>query len=587
MEKKIDPLDERLAELSSLLKQEVALYGLEGFTGFFSYFIKYRPDGDNGFMEHFESILKDFMYLIALNVFSGVEGTKDIAAGDAPIVHWASVLTEIKDIYKKKILGDYLNEDNGLQRAIHQACFHTYFENGALSYVEQDIDRIRRIFTRFDPLIKEDFGFDVDFLVKFYEFSEKLTASKYFIQQEFSRDERFHQTMMLPLPLSKRLAMLPEDVRARLDRFRSCTHESLKFRAEEFYGEFPPDSVDKLIDLLKTVPRADESFLFYASQNPLDVRPIIDLGKGNLLFPYQRCLPIAISNFLYRHLIAKKELKDRLRRHRDKVLEEKTADIFREFFSKEKNVAIFTGYRIDENTEQDLLVICGRSVFIVEIKGSSYREPFRNAEKGFERIKADFKDSIQYGYDQCLRVEDWFYGEDKFYVHQGKERHLVDPDNFDAIYSIVVTLERFGPIQTDLNLLLNKPEECGFPWSVYIDDLETILLSLKKLSQAPLHLFKTYLEGREKINGRMYASDELDICATFLSNRKLFHDLVRDPGSSATFSPTNQLFFDELYFCGLGLDNELYLEEKRRRKFVPPKQIGGFKFELPKRNKNV
>ena len=47
-------------------------------------------------------------------------------------------------------------------------------------------------------------------------------------------------------------------------------------------------------------------------------------------------------------------------------------------------------------------------MFIIEAKGYSLREPLRDPQKAFVRIKDDFNNSIGYGYEQTKRVEKKF-----------------------------------------------------------------------------------------------------------------------------------------------------------------------------------
>lgn len=128
-----------------------------------------------------------------------------------------------------------------------------------------------------------------------------------------------------------------------------------------------------------------------------------------------------------------------------------------------------------------MLILFKGVAVIVETKASKLREPFRNIQKAVVRLKDDFKESIQYGYNQCARVEKCFQGKLPFNLmdNKGAVLYRVNPEKIHSVYSIFVTLERFGCLQTDLGLMLRKNEDENYPWSVYIDDLEIFLLTLK------------------------------------------------------------------------------------------------------------
>ncbi|HFK5574928.1 TPA: hypothetical protein ACW72O_003580 [Elizabethkingia anophelis] len=128
--------------------------------------------------------------------------------------------------------------------------------------------------------------------------------------------------------------------------------------------------------------------------------------------------------------------------------------------------------------------------------------------------------------------------------------YTVNPNKIKSIYSIIVTLERFGALQTDLGLLLQKDDNIDFPWAVYIDDLETFLLAVKENFSSPTSQFLNFLKYRRELYGRMYAGDELGVCATYLQNPKKFKEYLEKGDLFLTFSPYEQGDFDKLYWSG-------------------------------------
>lgn len=564
--------DEKIRILSVQLKSEVAEYELESFAGFFTYFIKYRPFVEDGALNDFESKLKDFLYLIALNATAKTRGNKHLTVGDPSISKWAADLKKIKDLYRENTIGniDALQQSNeSTKKVVHYLSFHTYFENGALCYVEQDLDRLVRVFSRYDERLIKDFGFDVNFLNILYRFSELVTAEKHRKANEFAQTPQFTEFLMTNngANLEERIEKLPEEILIDLENYMECAHISFKFSREEYASAFPKERIDKFLDIFALNPEPDDDFLFFTQLNPLDEKPILMLPSGEFLHVYQKQIPIAVSKYLYRHLNKDSKVSDKLRKHRDKSLEIKTEEIFRRFFAKEERTHLYSNYFLERNNEQDILILLKNLALIIEIKASKYREPFRDSIKGYERLKSDFNESVQYGYEQCLRVEDKFFGDDCFGIYDRNYDKLYDvnPKKYSEVYSIVVTLERFGPIQCELNFMLEKDDDVDFPWSVYIDDLETFLLALTTKYTYPIPVFKTFLKERQTLHGRTFVTDEMDVCGAFLSNRTFFNKLATED-ASATFLPDNQEIFDDLYYNGLGFKDELFIESKRKRK---------------------
>jgi hypothetical protein len=62
------------------LQELVSKYDTESFAGFFAFFIKKHPDPAAEIdLNRFESKLKDFLYLIALNAFQKNEELKNLS----------------------------------------------------------------------------------------------------------------------------------------------------------------------------------------------------------------------------------------------------------------------------------------------------------------------------------------------------------------------------------------------------------------------------------------------------------------------------------------------------------------------------
>jgi Nuclease-related domain len=254
---------------------------------------------------------------------------------------------------------------------------------------------------------------------------------------------------------------------------------------------------------------------------------------------------------MYDFLSKDENLKDKIRRHREKELEKKVADIFKSVFNDTSSF-VYENYFVTEGHEQDLLILTKGTAIIVETKASKLREPFRDIQKAVVRLKSDFKDAVQYGYEQCKRIEDFFSMETSFDIRDNKGRLLytVNPVKYHSVFSIVVTLERFGSLQTDLNLLLQKDVADNYPWSVYIDDLEIFLITLKHHRSNPRGKFLDFLSSRRRYHGHIYAIDELDVCGYYLKQPEKFKAHAKKTDTLCQFSVYEQAIFDEIYHSG-------------------------------------
>ena len=139
----------------------------------------------------------------------------------------------------------------------------------------------------------------------------------------------------------------------------------------------------------------------------------------------------------------------------------------------------------------------------------------------------------------------------------------IDPTKYDEVYTIVVTQERFGAIQTNLEILLEIEDDDDYPWSVCVDDLEVFLLALKKKKMGTMFL-RQFLNHRRHYHGHIVCGDELETCALFIQDAKTF---VKDSTDKSIifFDPRSTQIFEELYQNGLGFKNERHYDMKLKK----------------------
>jgi hypothetical protein len=543
--------NEKLENTIDELIRKVSKYEPESFAGFFAYFIKRRPEDIIDIeLNKFKSKLKDFFYLIALNTFAENKGDEPFDFSPATISELADLVNEIRSYYHIQKLEDYTED-----AAIHEMAFRNYFDNGVLSYVEQDLEKIRTVFQPFDDKLIEAFGLDVGFLIEVYKASELVTKIRFDQVMAFTHTKEFNEfhakIHSKQITFSEGIDQLPEEVSNALLSFHAKTHTYLLFSKEDLYHTLDKEKVDKFLGLFSCKPEALNSFRYYTDNNPIELAPILEISENKYLHICQKQIPVAIHRRMYDFLSKDESLKDKIRRHREKELERKVAAILRSVFNDTSSF-FYENYFVVEGHEQDLLILTKGTAIIVETKASKLREPFRDMQKAIVRLKSDFKEAVQYGYDQCKQVENFFLREGPFDIkdNKGKLLYTVNPTRFHSVFSIVVTLERFGSLQTDLNLLLQKDSADNYPWSVYIDDLEIFLLTLKHHRSNPQGKFLDFLRNRRLLHGHMYAIDELDVCGYYLKQPEKFADYSKRIDTLCQFSVYEQAIFDEIYHSG-------------------------------------
>ena len=491
-----------------------------------------------------------------------------------------SKLETIENLYKDKFWENSPIEyydDSYKKSLVSSSTYLNYFFNSELIYVEQAICRIEDTFRNVDKQIMLFSGLTVSDFIQFYLESKAISQEKF--------DLCYHEFTTQNIDLSKDgLTCFSNEKDLFLPY--SLPHKMVISKSE--YKNIDSEKLEKLFDLF-TSPLVELYNSYYCSSNQLHSKPFISISPNEYFLTFHPNLISAIYHFLIEGLnIHFKELGSRLRSN---YLEDKTKKIFESFF-KENNIELYNNYYLDSfNKEKDLLVIIKDMAFIVECKSNKYHEPHGNEESSFQKIRTNFKKSIQDAYRQINEVELLLHENRLITVFNNRQKKLnvINTNKIRRVFSIIITQERFGQIQCDLGLLLNKNEDSEYPMCISINDLESALITISRMKN-PLGELTTYLHNRRKLHERLICFDELDLLGHFLMQRKEFIKICNSKDVFTTSSDVCQ-FFDDLYQNGFGFKNELNIENKvrisiksllnyelcRKLKIKPPQNIIEFK----------
>ena len=540
------------------IQKIISRFTKESFVCFFANFVRHHPERNQySFSEKFKSKYKDSIYLIMLRLSSEEEGSEEFYYSDENdkiLQQVGDILLEIVSFY----LGDYsrfettTSKEDRSELLIHELAFKDYFQNGVLNFREQELNKVIRLFKPYLSRIEKRLGIDLKTLIALCEFSEvdyqrKAVASKSFLFDP--RMKKFvHNTQAGEFEDS--LSQLPKELQNSFLDFFENPHSCLLFTKDDYYKSFGKKEVDVFCNLLSIDLNDSFDNLFYSQPNPLEQKPIIKINDKTFLNVFQKQLPNAIYKLLYKVLTQTEKEKEQLNLRRGKViLESQTQNIFDKFFNKAKWVTSYRNYYINNNpAEKDLLYIVNNTAFVIECKASRSREPWRNTKKATQRIRSDFDECIQKGYDQCFEVEQAILNDDMITIKCKNQNEVLNTSQIIDVFTIVVTSERFASIQIDLGLLLKRKSSKDFyPWSVCVDDLEIFLKTLGIVYNNRFKKLIDFLEHRELLHGHLLSRDELDVCAMFLKNPQKFKELCEGDAYLVP-DPYLQGYFDELYF---------------------------------------
>ena len=532
---------------------------------------------------HLQSPMRQTLYMIDV-YYSIVNREETVDMDEERWNRIAILLDEMAMTYLVNIgfpnNGDFYNDERDATIDVTLCTFIGYFENAVLSYEEQTLDRINRNLKPYDELVKKKYGFTIDEAIRFVLHVRDINNAKYsIIMRPYVETLSYYATRpeewrKLTSEFMKRGVTDPRDwwyepeLSGMLKTMTTNPGEISLHTVDVLEDvEIDSDSLKHIVDFYSY----DKELLkgktiYYADKHYSESHPIFKLGDRYV------CL---INKFFIEGLyygINEVLLKDdtvgqKYKQNKDDAFEEKVREVFELFFPK--GTKIFANYSVDGESENDLLVVFGDTCIVVEIKNCGFRAPFRDPIKAFPRIKRDYENAVQLGYDQCRRVENVLLSGKDVDILDASNMHKVlyrlKSKNIGDVWSIVVTDFKYGVIQTNLDPLLKKDEEAQYPWSVCVDDLESMMLLMKKILKgiAPAR-FVEFLDYRERLQGHIMCFDELEICGWYMNDREQFKKYA-DNDAMINTSPNMGTIFDAYYHTGLGFKDELDIDYKRGR----------------------
>lgn len=554
-----DSFTDRASLLANELKELISCYDHRSFTAHISHLanihVRHQRNVD------LKSPIRQLMYLISLYFSTDFGGKIKYMPGDESDRKMVSLLNEIEEGYnvtKDEIIE--ISQEEIERIIVTKSTFLNFYLNAPLTYFEQDIERVLRTFQHFDTHILKETGLDINAYIEFFKLMTKLENEKgnNYLNNNFDND-----AILESLKGEKSLKDLTDDEKIHLMDLGEQAVYEMGIPLTEIFRAIGEEKGKLLIMYFTLIREDSKEYLYYTDPCPYLNKPIFFMDSEHVVMIFSKQLINAIYEFLY-HICSDPLTPGRkVSERRDLYLEDKTAELFEDFFGTEAEY--FRSYYVNGD-EKDLIILQDRNAYIVECKAHKYRDPLRDEYKAYNRIKDDFKKSIGKGYDQAKPVEDCFYKESPFNLYHKNKKVLttLNPNDYDEVFTLVVTHERFGQIQCNLKYLLEIEDDSNFPWSVGVNDLESFLITLKR-KRNHKEEFKQFLLAREKLQGRVFCYDELELCAYFLFDKQ---DFLKNCDRTEIFlsSPDMNNCFDLLYHVGFGFRDEVDLESKLNKR---------------------
>ena len=566
--------ENKLENLCNELKSFISKYNMQWALGHLSFLLTCISNGTaQDELGRLVSPMRQLYYLAGLIVTQKDDGKNESCFTKEDWWHIVDLLVQIETEYFlifSRVSPESATEDWKKKVNVAMPTYLSYFNQGPLNYEEQIIEQIRGTFSGLDDIISSKFDLTTEDFLQFYENIDTWCEYNF---QSLSLTTKDH-----PLRSNWKdytdyevgtIDEAPDEIKQlgkeRQPMMTLIVDPGIKYRFNDVdiaTNGLSLEKVKKILSLLST-KRENSDFLYYTSPNPLLTRPIVELENGLYqVFEEKRVLHAIL--YLLEEVCKEKDISNsRLAHNKGVYLENKIVSLLKKFFNDKAE--IITNYYID-GCEQDIMVLWREYMFVIEAKAYTNREPFRDTDKAFTRIKDDFNRSIGYAYIQTKRVEEKIKAGNQFDLtdKNGNKIKTINPADYDGNdYYIIVNQESFGQVQVDLSTFLEIGDDENYPWAVRFDDLEVLILTLIAMKKKP-DFFVDFLIFREYLHGHIICSDEGEICGGFLTG-KLTQEMAESEIVITTL-PDLASIFDEQYRKGMGFKNEKHWKEKHDHK---------------------
>ena len=522
-------------------------------------------------LEGVASPMRQMVYLVDL-YYATEKRTNKTSIDKNTWKRLVTLLNEVEMSYFFTISG-YEEKADAAQKekSVSLAMFIQAYSNARYAYDEQVLERIQRHFAPFEGMIMKEFGFTPNEIVEFLIhvenlYNQKLTdCAKQWAT--YRRDgsqwrelTRFFEAKGIPY---YKWAEQPE-LKDVVEFLRELGYVFVQSQSKLYDIDIPHDKVSAILKFLTyQKDMVGQKSIYYTEQREYTLRPFIRLDE-DYLCSIMKFSAEAVYDRLNEFLLSSQK-KDKYIASKSKAVEDKAVEVMNKLFDGKGKC--FTGYSIELNTEQDVLFVYDGYCFVIEVKDYAQRSPRINPYQSYARINDDFKRSIQKGFEQCRRVEKALMGTEDVIIYDSPKcdrvAGVIKSEEVKDCFTIVITRDSYGLIQTDLSNLLKKEADEHYPWSVGIDDLEALVLLLRRLKgNYAADEFSEYLDFRERYHGHLLCFDELEMCGYYFVNKNDFMYYADDENYFTTDMKMSQIF-DAHYACGLGFNNELNMDAKK------------------------
>jgi len=570
-----------MEEKINAIKEKLSRYTTEEIVSVMATEMLYSPDKENSIQEStgLESTDMQFKYTVGLLLSTEYickeSQTDNTHKALDPVLQYQN---EIKAIYKdiKEITDDYLNnffpKENQvttdtwkIKRTTMLPTFIGYFYQSTLCHEEQVVNRIKNWFSIFDESLKEEYGVDTELLLDFYFFiksrlkdSVQNTKGATNALQEFwfenigkYSEEEINQ--MSEEELSTVYDYLINNPKKSFiaKQIEESFSSVFKINVQDIISKYGESKGLKLIELF-SIERGGLDYTYFTQDNPIAYKPLIKISNDSYIVINSRMIIDGIYNTIYKSLENIKG--NSFYEKRGVIVEEEVLNCFKRILGDD--VKYYTSVcETPKNDEHDILIDFQRNLLIIEVKSSKTKEPRRDPDSGYDRIKEHFnsKKGVGGGYLQANKLKKKILEYDELTLYNRKtEPFEIKGSDYDKIHLIVITAEQFGFLNVNSSTLLKKDENDTYFWSCDLYNLENLIDGFIYLNKKGED-FINYVDQRIRYHEKFLVLDELEIAEYYLVKEEFDDNIQFGRAQTITFLPTESNFFDKIKFENLNI----------------------------------
>lgn len=481
-----------------------------------------------------------------------------------------------------KLLNDIFNAyafnyfEKGQNNLVVMSVFIHYFFTTMTFNSTQTKEWIKFWFLEYSKVILREYGFNVEDLLELGEVLENeiqknISKKREVIDEiELSRQEFLKQCdisidnydiEIKKIRNNKSLQDKASSIFEKIEQMYSVEYSDILKR-------FDKEKLDKILALFSLERGSSKEITYITDENPIASQPLL-LINNRIYFVINNSFYISIINFLEKELYKKNKQSQKLVKNRDKKLESKSVDVIRSICSSDAKL-FESAYENENSTnEHDLVVYDRGTILIVEAKASPPREPMRDTDKAYNKLKDHFRSDsgIQKGFTQARSLERRIRDEMRIKLYDKKGKVIFEKpiNNINSIYKICITRNDFGALGCNLNYLLEKDDEESYPWVIDIANLEAMSTVWNYL-ELESNNFYEYIDSRIKLHGKVVGIDELEYVGAYLSYEGGLNGFLTAKADFISLDMSHADIFDDIYLSNLR--GQKYILKKKPFDFV-------------------